>query len=312
MPTIHRVWRQGLRKTLKVAAIALALVAIVAIAAVFTAHSMGESKLARTVDVRVVPVAYATDAAALRRGKYLFESRGCGECHGMTGAGRVMFEDSGGLHVRAPNITPSPGSVVAAYQEADWVRAIRHGVSPRGRALLIMPSEDYNRLTDTDFASLVAYTRSLPPAAGPAGEVRLPPWVKALYGAGAMRDAAEKIDHRLPPSAPVAVAASVEHGSYVANMCIGCHGAGLAGGKIPGSPPDWPPAPKLTPGEGSAMARYDSLDKFVAMMRTGKRPDATAVSNVMPFASLARMNDVDLQALYAYLGTVSARKAGSP
>ena len=116
-----------MRKALKMAAVGLAVAAILAIAAFFTAHSMGESKLARTVDVRVVPVAYATDAAALALGKYLFESRGCGECHGMNGAGRVMFEDSGGLFVRSPNITPGPGSAVAAYKEADWVRAIRHG-----------------------------------------------------------------------------------------------------------------------------------------------------------------------------------------
>jgi len=300
-----------LRKALKVAAVALAMVAIVAIAAFFTAHSLGESKLGRTVDVRVVPVAYATDAAALKLGKYLFESRGCGECHGMDGRGKVMVDDPGGLLVRTPNITTGDSGVVAAYTEPDWVRAIRHGVSPRGRALLIMPSEDYNRLTDTDFASLVAYARSMSPAAGPAGEVRLSPFVKALYGAGAMRDAAEKIDHRLPPSAPVAVAPSIEHGNYVATMCIGCHGAGLSGGRIPGAPPDWPPASNLTPGEGGVMRRYDSLEKFVAMMRTGKRPDGAAVSKVMPFESLARINDVDLQALYAYLGTVSERKGGS-
>ena len=301
----------ALRKAFKRIAVALAVLGLLAAVAFFVAYSMGGRKLARTVDVRVVPVAYATDAAALKLGRYLFESRGCGECHGMNGAGRVMIEDSGGLFVRSPNITPGPGSVVAAYKEADWVRAIRHGVSPRGRALLIMPSEDYNRLTDADLAALVGYVRGLPPATGTAAEVRLPPFLTALYGAGALRDAAEKVDHRLAPSAPVAVAASVEHGNYVAHMCMGCHGEGLSGGKIPGTPPDWPPASNLTPGEGGVMGRYDSLDKFVALMRTGKRPDGSAVSRVMPFESLARINDVDLRALYAYLGTVRARNAGS-
>lgn len=299
-----------MRNTLKIVAAALALLAVLAAAAFFTAHWMGGRKLERTVDVRVVPVPYATGAAALKRGKYLYESRGCGECHGLNGAGRVMHEGSGGLYVRSPNITTSPGSVVAAYQEADWVRAIRHGVNPQGRALLIMPSEDYNRLTDSDFAALVAYSRSLPPAVGEAADVRLPPFVKTLYGVGVMRDAAEKIDHRLPPSAPVAVAASVEHGNYVANMCLGCHGERLSGGKIPGAPPEWPPASNLTPGEGSVMGRYDSLDKFVAMMRSGRRLDGSAVSKVMPFESLARINDVDLHALHAYLVTLQARKTG--
>ena len=79
-----------MRKTLKAVAAALAVLGLLAAAAFFTAHSMGSRKLGRTVDVRVVPVAYAADAAALKLGKYLFESRGCGECHGMNGAGRVM------------------------------------------------------------------------------------------------------------------------------------------------------------------------------------------------------------------------------
>jgi hypothetical protein len=38
------------------------------------------------------------------------------------------------------------------------------------------------------------------------------------------------------------VGATAEHGKYVAKMCIGCHGLGLAGGKIPGAPPQWPAA----------------------------------------------------------------------
>ena len=58
---------------------------------------------------------------------------------------------------RAPNISPGPGSVVAKYTPADWERSLRHGVKPDGRPLMIMPSEDYNRLTDADLGALVAY-----------------------------------------------------------------------------------------------------------------------------------------------------------
>jgi mono/diheme cytochrome c family protein len=173
-----------------------------------------------------------------------------------------------------------------------------------------MPSEDYNRLTDADFAALVAYVRSLPPVAGEAAELRLPLIVRALYGVGAVRDAAEKIDHRRPPSQPIAPAATAEYGGYVASMCIGCHGAGLSGGPIPGAPPDWPPASNLTPGEGGVMPRYDDAEKFIAMMRTGKRPDGSAVSKVMPFASLRNLNDNDLAAMHAFLRAMPPRKAG--
>ena len=271
---------------------------------------MGERKRERTVEVRVVPVAFTTDAAALRQGKYLFESRGCGECHGLDGAGRVMLDDPNGLYVRTPNLTRGEGSPTAAYAEADWVRSIRHGVSPTGRPLLVMPCEDYNRFTDADLAAIVAYARSLPPVTGGAAQVRLPTFLKALYGAGVIPDAAEKIDHRLPPAQPVSVGVTTAHGAYVANMCIGCHGEHLSGGKIPGGPPDWPPAANLTPGAGSVMVRYDTPEKFIAMMRSGKRPDGSAVDKAMPFASLSAMNDTDLQAMYAYLRTLAPREAG--
>ena len=244
----------------------------------------------------------------LDHGATLFVS--CAECHGKDGAGRVVIEEPGGIYVRSPDITPAKVSMVANYTEADWVRAIRHGVDPGGRALLIMPSEDFNRMHDGDLAALVAYIRSLPPGKGTLGEVRLPTIVRMMYGAGVFRDSSEKIDHRLPPAQPVAVAETPEHGGYVAAMCAGCHGHAFSGGRIPASPPDWPPASNLTSGEGSVLPRYPTVEAFTAMLRTGKRPDGSAVSKVMPFETLGNLNDTDVKALYAYLKTLPPRKTG--
>ncbi len=290
-----------MKKKTWIRALLVGLVALVLLAA--TALGMGvllaERKMQRTVSVPVQPVALRNDAASVERGKYLFASRGCVDCHGSAGTGRT-FVDDGSLVIAGPNITTGPGGVVSAYQPVDWVRAIRHGVSPQGRPLMIMPSEDYNRFTDDDLASLVAYVRSLPPASGQGTVLKLPLPVKALYGYGAIKDAAARIDHSLPPQQPVPEGVTVAHGQYVANMCIGCHGAGLAGGKIPGGPPDWPPASKLTPGEGSVMGRYPDAEALIAMFRSGKRPDGTAVQ-VMPFESLREMSETDLRALYLYL-----------
>jgi mono/diheme cytochrome c family protein len=274
---------------------------------VLAAELLSARKLNRVVSVEPAPVAYVDDEKSRVRGKYLFDSRGCMECHGANGQGKVFIDDPNGMYVRTPNITG--GGVTKGYSERDWVRAIRHGVKPDGKPLLIMPSEDYNRLTDVDLAALVAYTRSLPAAAGEPAEIRLPLIVKALYALGKVPDAAERIDHRLPPELPVEAAVSVAHGKYVANTCIGCHGEGYSGGKIAGGPPDWPPAANLTPGEGSAMARYPELQQFVAMMRSGKRPDGQPIA-VMPFETLKQMNDTDLAALHAFLKTLPPRAAG--
>jgi mono/diheme cytochrome c family protein len=296
-----------LKRVLKAVMWVVVVLAVVAGSALFAGMQMAERKLKRQIDANPQSVAYATSPEVLPQGKYLFDSRGCAECHGANGEGRVMI-DKDGFHVRTPNI--SPGGVVSRYTERDWVRAIRHGVKPDNTPLFVMPSEDYNRLTDADFAALVAYTRSLPPSTKPGAEIRLPVPVKVLYAFGAIPDAAEKIDHKLPPAQPVPVAANAAHGAYVANMCIGCHGATLSGGPIPGAPPDWPAAANITPGTGSTMPIYDNVEKFRTMMRSGKRPDGSIVNAAMPFESLRAMNDTDLDALYAFLKTVPAKAAG--
>jgi mono/diheme cytochrome c family protein len=187
---------------------------------------------------------------------------------------------------------------------------VRHGVKPDGRPVLMMPSADYNRMTDEDMAALVAYLQQMPKLSGERARVEVPVPVTVLYGFGVIKDSAEEINHQLPPQQPVPVDASVQYGAYVANTCIGCHGPQLSGGKIPGGAPTWPAAANLTPGKGSAMVRYPTAEAFMAMMRSGHRPDGSAISAVMPFGSLGKMNDTELRALHAYLKTVPARASG--
>lgn len=297
------------RKWLKRGALALLVLVLLALAAVLAGLQLADTRMARQVKVDVQPVAYRTDAAALERGKYLYASRGCVDCHGAAGTGKVFVDNGSDLRIKGPNITAGAGGVVSAYQPVDWVRAIRHGVAPGGRALMVMPSEDYNRLTDEDLGALVAYTRSLPPAAGTGAEVRLPLPARVLYGFGAIRDAAAKIDHSLPPAAPVAEGVNAKHGAYVANMCLGCHGAQLAGGRIPGGPPDWPAAANLTPAAGSGMAPYAEPEAFAKMLKTGLRPDGSKVQ-VMPFESLKELSDTDVRALHLYLRGLPPRPQG--
>lgn len=290
------------------------LLAGLAVVAVLTGEHLAKRRALRQITLPALqPVALVQDAAAVERGRYLYASRGCADCHGANGAGRSFVQD-GGLHLAGPNISPGTGNVVAAYQPLDWVRTLRHGVKPDGTPLRVMPSEDYNRLTDADLAALVAYVRQLPPTAGGPAVLQLPLPVRVLYGLGQIPDAADKIDHRLPPSTPVPEGVTAEHGRYVAQMCIGCHGPQLAGGRIAGGPPDWPAAPRLVPGDGNAMDRYASAEAFQQLLRTGRRADQSAVK-VMPFEALAQMSDTDSRALFLYLkqqGTPAQARAGLP
>ena len=296
-----------MKRTFKWLASILGVLVLLVGVVVVLGLQLGERKRMRVVDVPLMPVTYATDSTSLERGRYLFQSRGCVDCHGASGGGRDLVNDGKGTHIAGPNITP--GGVVAAYQPADWDRTIRHGVKPNGHPVRVMPSEDYNRFTNADLASLVAYVRSLVPVQGGSAIVELPLPARVLYGFGAIPDAAERIDHTLPPSAPVESGVTVAHGAYVANMCIGCHGEKLSGGKIVTGPPDWPVAANITPGEGSVMPRYKDADAFLAMFRSGKRADGASIA-VMPFESFSKMNEVDIRAVYAFLQTVPARRAG--
>lgn len=270
---------------------------------------MAEQRRERTIDIKARPVAYTTDATTVERGRYLFASRGCADCHGASGTGRVFLDDGKGTRIVGPNITPA--GVVARYQPEDWNSVIRHGVKPNGKPVLIMPSEDYNRWTQEDLNALVSYVRQFPPQQGLDAQVQLPRAAWVLYGLGAIPDAASRIDHTRTPPRPVPEGVTVEHGRYVAQMCIGCHGAQLQGGRIPGGPPDWPAAARLQPGEGSGMARYADAQSFVAMLRTGQRPDGTPIK-VMPFEALRAVNDVDAQALYTYLRSLPAEGSAQP
>lgn len=294
-----------MHKGFRIAIWSMAVVVVLAGGVVLYAQLASEHKLQRRIEVAVAPVALPDTAAALERGRYLYETRGCTDCHGRDGAGRVFIDEDNGFRIKGPNLTSGRGSPTAVYRIEDWVRAIRHGVKPDGRPLIIMPSEDYNRLSDDDLGAMIAHIRALPPAEGDQRDIRLPLPVRLAYAIGIVRDAAEKIDHSLPPAAPVTQDDSAVYGAYVAQMCQGCHGENLQGGRIPGAPPDWPPAADLRP--GGTLDRYPTADSFIAMMHSGKRPDGSTIQ-VMPFESLSGMDATEVAALYAYLNTLP--KAG--
>ena len=289
-----------MNKWVKRTGVAVAVVAALAGLAAATGLVMANQRMHRTVQVDGRPVAIPGDAAAIERGAYLFASRGCADCHGANGAGRMFIDTPDGLRVRGANLTAGANSATRDYRPGDWDLAIRHGLAANGRPLMIMPSEDYNRLTDADLGALVAYIRSLPAVDGEPALVTLPLVPRLAYGFGVMRDAAAKIDHALPPEAPVAEGVTVEHGKYVASMCRGCHGLALAGGRIPGAPPEWPVAPALLGTSGIVATRYPDPAAFARMFKSGKRPDGTAVQ-VMPFEALRQMNETDVAALHLYL-----------
>ena len=126
-------------------------------------YFISTTRLNQKVDIPTESVAIPTDITAIQRGQHLASAvAACAECHGPNLAGKVQVDDPLLARIVAPNLTRGRGGVGATLTNADFVRAIRHGVDPSGRQLLIMPSDDYNNFSDADLGAIIAYVRSLP------------------------------------------------------------------------------------------------------------------------------------------------------
>ena len=110
-----------MRKVFKIIIYVVVGLVVIGALGAFAAQMLSDRKRQRTIDIKVEPLAYVSDDASLARGKHLFMSRGCAECHGENGGGHIVI-DQGGMYIKSPNITNGSGSVVAKYTEADWVR----------------------------------------------------------------------------------------------------------------------------------------------------------------------------------------------
>lgn len=273
-----------------------------------TVYGLSEAKLRRHYDIALSPIPVAADAALLERGRHLAVTRGCTDCHAADLGGRVMMDEPGVALVSASNLTGGRGGIAPRYTEADWERAIRHGVGPNGRALAIMPSKEYYHMGADDVAALVAYLRTVPAVDRelPARELR--PIGRTLVAAGLMPAfAAEQIDHRAPRMTTPPIGATAEYGRYLGTLCAGCHGEDLSGAKTGGAP-DAPPAANLTP-HTAGLGAWDEAD-FVRAIREGRRPDGSEIDEYMP-RSFATMTDTELRALWLYLRTLPPAETGA-
>jgi mono/diheme cytochrome c family protein len=294
-----------MKRALKILGVTLgAIVALLAVAVV-SLIVVSNRRVAARYDVPAESVAVPNDASSIAEGERLYMSRGCGECHGARGEGKVVIDDAPGLIVGS-NLTQS----ATRLSDADFVRAIRHGVAPDGHPLIMMPSRDFWAMSDRDVGMIIAFVRSLPAVDHAVAPCELRPVGQVLHVLGLFPAVeAERIDHDAPRPAEVPIAATPEYGAYLANGCTGCHGEHLSGGPIPGAPPELGTPRNLTPHE-SGLAGWTEPD-FVKVMREGERPDGSSVDpKQMPYPVFSRMTDVELAALFAYLRTVPARPFG--
>ncbi len=285
------------------------VVLVLLIVAAGTIYGVTEMWLGENFQVVVQPVTIPTDAAAVAEGRGLAVTRGCVDCHDQDLGGRAVVDDPAVGTFYASNLTFGKGGVASRYDDVAWQRAIRHGVGADGRPLVLMPSREYFPMGDADLGRLIAYVTSVPPVDRLPEPTSIGPLGRLLLAIGEVTLAARAIDHTAsrPPAPPPGP--TLDYGAYLAVGCTGCHGETFSGGRIPGAPPEWPPASNITPDMASGIGKWREED-FEKAMRQGARPDGSTIDPVMPWQQFAEFSDDEIESLWRYLRTVPAKAHG--
>lgn len=292
--------------------VVLGILLILVVIAGVAVYIRSEAVVAQSYEAPEESLVIPTDAATIERGRYLAQFVSvCVDCHGEKLEGGIVVDDPALGRITAPNLTAGAGGRGGELSDTDFVRVLRYGIMPDGKSAKVMPSNDYQHLTDADLAAIIAYVRSVPAQASSLPPTELRPLGRILLALGQLPILiADRVDPATP-RIPVSPGPTAEYGAYLANIagCTGCHGPGLAGGPIPAAPPDWPQAVNLTP--SGEVGEWREAD-FIQTIRTGVNPAGKPLdARYMPWPRYGGMANDDLKALWAYISSVEARPAGS-
>jgi mono/diheme cytochrome c family protein len=263
----------------------------------------------------LIAVSAGAAPADTERGAYLFKAAGCAVCHTDSehggpalAGGRALKTDYGTFYT--PNISPDPKFGIGAWSDADFINALRKGVSPGGKDYYpVFPYPAFTQLSDADIRDIKAYLFTLTPVPKPnrAHDINFPfsfrlaliPW-KILY----FREGVFQGDPKR----------SMEwnRGAYLANAvvhCGECHtprnalGALIKGQRFGGvvGGPDGMNAPDITP-DPKALGPWSTED-IETLLKDGITPDGDFVGRGMRdvVADTAALSDSDRHAIALYL-----------
>jgi mono/diheme cytochrome c family protein len=252
----------------------IGLIILAVVLATAGIYTISDARLKPRIQVPVQAVSVRTDISAIQHGQHLAGAIAlCTQCHGANMSGGIVVDDAS-ARIVAPNLTRGHTSL----SDSDLARAIRDGVGSYGRLLLLMPSQNYIRLSDTDLSALIGYIRALPGAnnASPTTEIRALGRLRLAIDPAPLVPSLS-IDPALPPLPAPEPGATAAYGEYLEMIagCAGCHAPGL----------------------GRDLSEPD----FLRVMRTGRRPEGGMLDPAMPWQYYAQMNDLELQAIWQFL-----------
>ncbi len=281
------------------------LLLLAASAALCVVIGHGHSIRHQHVDRPVSEFPARPDSAHLARGAHL-AALTCASCHASLDSGRPLAGGRDNILAVAdgptfgvlypPNLTPA--GVLSRYtSDGLLARAIREGVGWDGRALLVMPSAQFRRMSDDDLASVIAWMRAQPPVPR-----TLPPPATNLLGYLVLGLHMFPNSLQPPLTRPVASVprdSSAVYGEYVSYIfgCRDCHGPTLHGGR---KGQFAPLGPNL-----AALASTHPQSAFDHALRGGVSPSGAPLNpNLMPWTVYSVLDDVEVAALYRYLASL--------
>lgn len=218
----------------------------------------------------------------------------CADCHGTDFGGRVLIDDLVVGRIVAPNLTRGRGGAGASYSRDDWYSAV-HGTARDGRTLILMPARDFAHFDRADVAMLTSRLGTLRPVERELPQGRLGPVGRALQAASPHGLLPGEVGDRLAAGQEMPKPGSAAYGNFLMAVgCAPCHGESLRGASIA----DHIVAPDLGP-NGPTGAWTE--DQFVAALRTGLRPDRSAIGSAMPIHALQELDESSARAIWLRL-----------
>ncbi len=287
-----------MRRAARLLGIALAGIATVILVAAGVIYFRSERLLSERYQSKAERLVRPTAAAiadAPRHARLL----GCLSCHGEGLRGNDVFDDPWIGEANAPNLP----RLLKQRTDQQVAAAIRQGIAPYGRPLLVMPSGLFSRLSDADVSALIAWMRSLPADAPESRGLNLTLLGRWMLLNGDLPRQPELValyQRAQPPD----LGPQHVRGRYIAaTVCAECHSADLRGGERPHADfntkigEGTPASPDL-----DIVGAYD-LAAFTKLLRTGKPPDGRDLGMMSEVArdDFKEFTDDEIRVLHAYL-----------
>ncbi len=260
---------------------------------------------------------------AVKRGEYIFHAAGCKGCHtdtknkgALLAGGPAIKTPFGTFH--GPNITPDPTHGIGRWSEADFIRALRFGISPTGAHYYpAFPYTSFTKIRDRDLRDLRAYIFSLPAVARPNKPHRL----KFPFGFRPLLWFWKQLHFTPGPFRPGAtLKPALRRGAYVVRAlghCAECHTPRTLAGGLDGAKdlagandgPDGELVANITPHPETGIGEWE-LDDITELLKTGGKPDGddvwgTLMGDVVK-NSTSHLSPADRRAIAQYLKSLKA------